>query len=408
MITIRPALAAHVLAASAVLLDIGFLLLLLPAPAEELAQLGTTSAGGFVLGATFPVVGWLVASKRPANPMGWIFLGVGLSQALDTIASQYAIVGLQTMPGSLPAADVMSWIASWVWAPGFGLLLTATVLLFPDGRPPSPRWRPVLWAGGLAVVLLALPIAIIAWPSRGVALLGSGPGPSDVVAGDPVATAVLGFLGALTNVGLLLLLASSACSVAGLVIRFRRSTGVERAQLKWFAAAGVVEIALIVASTLEILPWLQLNTALAIAVSPLLPVAATIAILRYRLYEIDRIVSRTIGYLLVSGLLAAMFALLVVTLQGLLAPFTESNGLAVAGSTLAVAALFQPARRRIQWAVDRRFNRARVDAERIEGELTNRIRDQVDAGAVVGLLVTSVEQTVQPAFSTVWIRESAR
>jgi len=229
-----------------------------------------------------------------------------------------------------------------------------------------------------------------------------------VVAGDPVATAVLGFLGALTNVGLLLLLASSACSVAGLVIRFRRSTGVERAQLKWFAAAGVVEIALLVASTLEILPWLQLSTALAITVSPLLPVAATIAILRYRLYEIDRIVSRTIGYLLVSGLLAAMFALLVVTLQGLLAPFTESNGLAVAGSTLAVAALFQPARRRIQWAVDRRFNRARVDAERIEGELTNRIRDQVDAGAVVGLLVTSVEQTVQPAFSTVWIRESAR
>ncbi len=278
----------------------------------------------------------------------------------------------------------------------------------PDGRPPSPRWRPVLWAAGLAVVLLAFPIAIIAWPSRGVALLGSGPGPSDVVAGDPVATAVLGFLGALTNVGLLLLLASSACSVAGLVIRFRRSTGVERAQLKWFAAAGVVEIALLVASTLEILPWLQLSTALAITVSPLLPVAATIAILRYRLYEIDRIVSRTIGYLLVSGLLAAMFALLVVTLQGLLAPFTESNGLAVAGSTLAVAALFQPARRRIQWAVDRRFNRARVDAERIEGELTNRIRDQVDAGAVVGLLVTSVEQTVQPAFSTVWIRESAR
>jgi len=408
MIMIRRVLAAHVMAASAVLLDIGFLLLLLPAPTEELAQLGTTSAGGFVLGATFPVVGWLVASKRPANPMGWIFLGVGLSQALDTFASQYAIVGLQTVPGSLPAADVMSWIASWVWAPGFALLMTATVLLFPDGRPPSPRWRPVLWAAGLAVVLLAFPIAIIAWPSRGVALLGSGPGPSDVVAGDPVATAVLGFLGALTNVGLLLLLASSACSVAGLVIRFRRSTGVERAQLKWFAAAGVVEIALLVASTLEILPWLQLSTALAITVSPLLPVAATIAILRYRLYEIDRIVSRTIGYLLVSGLLAAMFALLVVTLQGLLAPFTESNGLAVAGSTLAVAALFQPARRRIQWAVDRRFNRARVDAERIEGELTNRIRDQVDAGAVVGLLVTSVEQTVQPAFSTVWIRESAR
>ncbi len=408
MITIRPALAAHATAAGTILLDIGFLLLLLPAPAEELAQLGTTSASGFVLGATFPVVGWLVASKRPGNPMGWIFLGVGLSQALDTFASQYAIVGLQTMPGSLPAADVMSWIASWVWAPGFALLLTATVLLFPDGRPPSPRWRPVLWAGGLAVVFLVVPIAIIAWPSRGVALLSTGPGPSDVVAGDPVATALLGFLGALTSVGLLLLLASSACSVAGLVIRFRRSTGVERAQLTWFAAAGVVEIALIVASSLEILPWPELDTALAIAVSPLLPVAAAIAILRYRLYEIDRIISRTIGYLLVSGVLAVMFVLLMVTLQWLLAPFTESNGLAVAGSTLAAAALFQPARRRIQRAVDRRFNRVRVDAERIEGELTNRIRDQVEAGAVVGVLVSSVEQTVQPAFSTVWIRGGAR
>jgi hypothetical protein len=399
---------AHALAGGSLLLCVGFVLLLTPAPAEELARTDTATAGGFVLGATFPVVGWIVATKRPANAMGWIFLGVGLSQALDTFALQYATVGLVIVPGALPAADLLAWVASWVWAPGYVLLLTATVLLFPDGRPPSPRWRPVLWAAGLSALLLMVPMALIAWPSRGVALLGPGPGPSDLAGLDPALAAMLEDLGALIPVGLVLLLAAAVGSIAGLVARFRASAGVERTQLKWFVAAGVVEIAVIVISTLEILPWTALSTLLAIAVSPLVPVAATIAILRYRLYEIDRIVSRTVGYLLVSGLLAGTFAILVVTLQALLAPLTESNDLAVAGSTLVVASLFQPLRTRIQRAVDQRFNRTRLSAEGTVRALMSTIRDEVDGAAIVGSLVGSIERTLQPASTSVWIRGGDR
>jgi hypothetical protein len=393
---------AHLVAGASLLLDAGFVLLLLTTKADGPPGSDVTTWGGLVLGVTFPVVGWVIATKRPDNRIGWIFLGVGLSQALATFAGQYATVGLLTVPGSLPAADVMAWLNSWVWAPGFVLLLTATVLLFPDGHPPSRRWRVVLWAAAVALGLLVLPIAVMAWPTRGAGLLGPGPSPGD--AADP---AVAWFLMA-TNAGLVLLLLSSAASIAGLVVRFRRSTGVVRAQLKWFAAAGLVEITMLVVGTLVPFPAWVPTTLVSAAVSPLLPIAAAIAIVRYRLYDIDRIISRSLAYLLVTGLLAGLFALLVVTLQALLARFTENSALAVAASTLAVAATFQPLRRRIQSAVDRRFNRARVDAAHAEAALAALIRDEVDTRAVAGALVTSIERTLQPVSSGIWIRGSAR
>jgi hypothetical protein len=392
-----PRYLAHALAAVALLLDALAMLLLLPQSPAELGRLDPSNVGGFVLGATFPVVGWVIASRRPGNPIGWIFIGVGLSQALDSFAQQYAAVGLVVATGSLPAADVMAWVGAWAWAPGFTLLLTATVLLFPDGHPPSRRWRAVLWAAAVALVLLVVPVAIASWPFRGVALLASGP----ITSTDPFMSAML----ALEGVGLLLLLASSLASITGLVVRFRRARGVERAQLEWFVAAGVAEILILVASTLVPLPWPILSVLLAAAVSPLLPIAAAIAILRYRLYDIDRIISRTVSYAVITGLLAAVFAGLVVGLQGLLAPFTAGNGLAVAASTLVVAAAFQPLRTRVQRLVDRRFDRARYDAEAIVTGFVGSVRDQVELDALVGGVIVAARRSVAPASASVWLRQ---
>jgi hypothetical protein len=396
----RSRFAAHLLTAIALVLDaLALLLLVSQAGSPTLVRFDWTTMGGFVLGATFPVVGWLIATRRPENLIGWIFIGVGLSQALDTFAGQYAAVGLVTAPGSLPVADVVAWIAVWTWAPGFVLLLTYGVLLFPDGHLPSPRWRPVAWLAALSLVLLTVPVALVAWSSRGVDLLTDGPPQSS----DPAVSAIL----SLQLVGLVLLAVAAALSVTGLVVRFRRSVGVERAQLKWFVAAGTVEVALLMGSAFVTIPSALDNVIVVGFVSALLPVAAAIAILRYRLYDIDRVVSRSVSYVVLTALLAALFAGLVVAFQAVLAPFTESSSIAVAGSTLIVAGAFQPVRVRIQRVVDRRFNRARFDADRVASGFSGRIRDQVEVDAVIGALDDAVALTLQPSSAGIWIREGA-
>ncbi len=389
---------AHLLAAIALLLEAGCLLLLAAAAQAGAAGLDSNTAGGFVLGATFPLVGWLIASRQPGNTIGWVFLGVGLSQALETFAGLYATVGLIAAPGSLPAADTMSWVATFAWAPAFGLLLTATVLLFPDGRPPSPRWRVVLAGAVVAVGMIAVPQAIMAWPSRGADLLSAEPSADQV--GDPFTAAML----TLVIVGVLLLLVSSAASIAALLVRYRRSAGLLRAQLKWFVAAGIAEIGLIVGTSFIALPWTVLNVALATAAAPLLPVAAGIAILRYRLYDIDRIISRTLSYAIVTGLLAAVFAGLVVALQAALASVTGAGTLAVAMSTLAVFGLFQPLRRRVQRLVDHRFNRSKVDAEAALMELAAQLRDETDLDRVAGRVERAVRGALAPNVVALWTR----
>jgi hypothetical protein len=397
----RRRLAAHLLTGMSLALDgLGLVLLVPQLSGSSFERLDAQTIGGYVLGATFPVVGWLVATRRPGNAIGWVFIGVGLSQALDSFAGQYGVIGLVTAPGSLPAADILAWIATWAWAPGFTLLLTFGVLLFPDGRPPSPRWRPVLWTAAVALVLLIVPVAMVAWPDRGPDLLGVGP----VQSSDPTVQALL----SVQFLGLILLAVSALLSVAGLVVRFRRSVGVERAQLKWFVAAGAVEVVSLVASAFVTIPSPLLNVVLTLAVSPLLPIAATIAILRYRLYDIDRIVSRSVSYAVVTGLLAALFATLVVALQEVVAPFTRNSSIAVAGSTLVVAATFQPLRTRVQRLVNRRFNRARFDADRVASGFARLIRDQAEAGSVIDALDVAIRGTVQPRSAAVWIRRNTQ
>ena len=397
MAVMRASRVAHLLAAIALGLDALAVLLLLPqAGTDELTRMDSSTFGGYVLGVAFPVVGWLIATRRPGNAIGWIFMGIGLSQALDTFAGQYGVVGLVVAPGSLPAADVASWIAVWSWAPGFVLLLTAAVLRFPDGRLPTERWRPVEILAGVALLLLVVPIAVVSWPYRGATLLAMSHGSSS----DPVVSMAM----TLELLGLIVLAVAGVGSIVGLGVRFRRSRGIERAQLKWFVAGGTVEVVALLGSAFLPTQGGPLDYLVTLVVSPLVPIAATIAILRYRLYDIDRLVSRTVSYAAITGLLAVLFAGLVVALQGVLATIAENSAIAVALSTLVVAAAFQPLRSRVQRPVDRRFNRARYDADRMATGFAGRVRDQVDAGAVIGALGEAVERTVQPVSTAVWIR----
>ncbi len=387
---------AHLLAGAALVLDALALVLLARQLQAGSARLDSDTIGGYVLGSAFPVVGWLIATRRPGNAMGWIFIAIGLSQALNAFAGQYAYVGLVSAPGSLPAADLMAWVAVWTWAPGFVLLLTAAVLLFPDGRFPSRRWRPVGWLAGVALALLVVPIAILAWWSRGPELVTPGPVQSQDDAGA--------FLLGLQFLGLVVLAIAAALSVAGLVVRFHRSAGVERAQLKWFVGAGVVEVACLVASGFVTLPNDLLGAVLTVVVSPLLPIAATLAILRYRLYDIDRIVSRTIGWAVVTGSLVAVFAIAVVALEAALSGLTQHQTIAVAASTLLAFALFQPLRRRVQHAVDRRFDRGRYDGQLTADAFAERLRGEVAIEAVAADLEHTIQGAVRPANQGLWLR----
>jgi hypothetical protein len=353
-------------------------------------------AVGVLLAVAFPLVGALVASRRPGNPLGWIFCAIGLAQGLVTAGWEYGTYALRTAPGTVPGGELASWFGAWAWAPGLGLLLTFGLLLFPDGRLPSRRWRPVAWLSAVPVAVWCGPVAAAAWTARGPALLDpAGEEPS--VAG---VVAVMGFL------SFQLMLVCGLAGVVSLVVRFRRSRGVERQQLKWFVYAAAVTVAgVVVTETVAVPEGSVLDGVLALGalvVVPSIPVAAGVAILRYRLYEIDRIINRTLVYGALTALLAGVYAAGALWLPRLL-DLGESQ-LIVAASTLAVAALFGPARRRLQGVVDRRFNRARYDAARTVESFSTRLRDQVELDGLAAELLKVVDQTMQPTRASLWLR----
>jgi hypothetical protein len=277
------------------------------------------------------------------------------------------------------------------------VVLTFVPLLFPDGRLPSPRWRPVAWLSVVPIALLCGPIAILHWPLRGPALVD----PQTFNTPTPGALAVLSPL-----VGSLMLLCGLACALA-LLLRFRRARGVERQQLKWFVFAAAVTF----------IAWwgldqlgahgVQLGLAgvLTVFLSAAIPAAAGIAIVRYRLYDIDRIINRTLVYGLLTALLGAGYAGAVLVLGQVFGGIgAEPPSWAVAGVTLAVAALFQPARRRIQQAVDRRFNRRRHDAAKTIEAFSSRLRDDIDLDSLSAELVAVADQTMEPTTLSLWLR----
>jgi hypothetical protein len=343
---------------------------------------------------SFSVVGALIASHRPENPIGWIFLAVGFLQGLLSAADQYAIYALLTNPGALPWGAEASWLGQWIWAPGLGLILVFLPLLFPDGHPPSHRWRPVGWLGALSIGLTVVSSTIGLWPERGTALLTGDESPSHVVH-------VLVDL-----VALPMMLLAGVGAVISVLVRFRRARGDERQQIKWFAAAAALTLVwyLVFGQSTRELP--EAIVALAsILVLQTIPVATGIAILRYRLYDIDRIINRTLVYGSLTVTLVALYFGGIVVLQRIFVTLTgQQSTLAVVASTLLIAALFTPLRRRIQGFIDRRFYRRKYDARKTLEAFSATLRDETDLEALNNDLVGVVRETMQPAHVSLWLR----
>ncbi len=365
---------------------------------------GVTTIVAPMAAVTSLLVGAVLVTRLPRHPIGWLLWISGLLFALTRITQGLADHGLTSNPGSIPGAIWFGWVNTWVGTPGFVLLGVLLPLLYPSGRPPSPRWRPVVVAALAETVALSIVAAVTPF--------ASGTYPDGVE--NPFAPVgrlgdALGMLQAVLFAALFVLL---LLALVSLVVRYRRAAGIERQQLRWFAFVGSIAIvALVVAgggkgvtdgagSTLDTLAWLMGIGALA-----LMPIAIGIAILRYRLYEIDRIISRTIGWALVSGVLLVVFVGAILVFQAVISPLTGENTVAVAASTLLVAALFQPLRRRVQSRVDRRFDRSRYDAERTVTAFAERLRDGVDLDQLGSEVRTTVVQTVAPVTVTLWLRE---
>lgn len=341
-------------------------------------------------------VGVLVGSRHPTNPIGWLLCAFCLVQILAPLSYLYAIVGFYGTEQRLPGAAVAAWLTVWIWIPAIAILGLA-LLLFPDGRPPSRRWRWAVWiaVGGIASSIV---LGATLWSSRGASFLSLGddfPGMARVPG----------------NVALALTFASFVTSAVSLVFRFHRSRGDERLQLKWLmfatavAAAGLIGLAFADA-TFEGDPlWIDLLGTLGVLG---IPVAMGIAIFKYRLYAIDRIISRTLSYTLLTGAMAAVYAGGILLSGWMLRPLAGSDGLAVAGSTLAAAALFSPARRRIQLAVDRRFNRRRYDAALTVDAFTARLRNEGNLDTLQSDLITTINEVLQPRSLSVWFRNPER
>jgi hypothetical protein len=345
--------------------------------------------------ASSAAVGAVLASRRPGHPVGWLLLGVALAVALGVVVEGYAKYGLVVRPGSLPGARYLvgfaevSFTVVWLSCAGFVLLLT------PTGSLPSPRWR---WWARVAAAAPAL------------AVLAAAVQPDPLAPdwyGNPLAVPALSRLLSVPGVAaIVVVLASVPVGAASLAVRFRRARGTERLQLRWLALAGTLAAGLLlvglVAGVLGMDPVVLACLSLCVA---LLPLATGAAVLRYRLYDLDRIVSRTLAYGLLTVLLGLGYtAAVLVAGQAFGGIGGQPPSWAVAGLTLAVAAAFQPARRRVQRLVDRRFNRRRYDAARTVDAFAARLRDQVDLRALHGELLAVVDQTVQPASAWLWLR----
>jgi hypothetical protein len=345
----------------------------------------------------FMVVGAVIVARRPANVIGWLFSAIGLLTATGTLALDYAEYAYVTRPGSLPGALLAAWY-QWWWLPMFALILVFTPLLFPTGRLLSARWRPVAVAAAAATAAIAVGGAL----EPTLKLQNE-----DFTVRNPIGLTVVpdeeaGLLGAVLF-GVL-----ACCAVAALVslvLRFRRSRGVERQQLKWFTYAAALAILFQAVPTPQ--PQGAVRDVLFGLTVAFIPIAAGIAVLRYRLYDIDRLINRTLVYGLLTASLGLGYAGMVLVSGQLFGGVSgEPPSWAVAGVTLAVAALFQPARRRIQAVVDRRFNRRKYNSAQTIQAFSTRLRDQIDLDTLSTELLAVVDQTMEPTRVSVWLRPS--
>jgi hypothetical protein len=359
--------------------------------AVALALINRSDAGSVILplGLTVSaVVGGLVASRRPANPVGWFFLGSAGCFALSEVAEQYATYGL-------PGALAMAWLLSWVWLPGVTLLLVFLPLYFPDGELVSPRWRWLVWVALLFSVGGAGYSAFSPGEIQDEGIVN----PLGIEALRPVSD-LLGPFAFVTYFGLLF------ASAASLVVRFRRSGSVERQQIKWLAfAALAIPVWFLINAPIEAASPTLFIVMDSLIVAALIPVAAGVAILRYRLYDIDVVINRTLVYGSLTAMLVAVYYGSVVVLQYIFRALSGGESqLAIVASTLAIAALFNPLRRRVQAFVDRRFYRRKYDAAKTLAAFNARLRDETDLQTLNSDLVGVIMETMQPAHVSLWLR----
>ena len=341
---------------------------------------------------TAAVVGAVVASRRPKNPVGWFFLGSSTSLTLAELTSEYALYGLRTEPGSLPFARAMAWPQTWLWVPGVALSLILLPLYFPNGRLLSRRWR---WVVGLAALFCVYSVVVSAFLS--------GKADPEVGIANPLLVAVPGpVVGVLEGLEVVLLIAVILAAAASLVVRFRRSRGEERQQMKWLTYVATMMPVLIVLTY-----WFPAVEYAAGVVFASVPVVVGVAVLKYRLYDVDLLINRTLVYGALTAFLALIYVGGVVGLQYAFRALTGGQSqLAVVISTLTIAALFNPLRWRIQASINRLFYREKYDAAKTLDAFGARLREETKLDRLEDDLVGVVREAVQPEHASLWLRPS--
>ena len=349
----------------------------------------------------FGTLGALLVSAR-RSLIGWLLLVAGLLSGIQCFGEEYAIYGIVARPGSLPGSAYLGWLNSWIWVFIIALVGIFIPLLFPNGRFLSPRWRIVAIATIAVSVFLASELSITDGPLNNAPFVSNPfgvPGIKglDVVTGTPYPPFLIGYGG---------MVACALAAIASVAVRFRRARGVERQQMKFLAfGGGILVLGFIAGAGLQ--QQGKVGQIFFIASLQIVPISVAIAVLRYRLYDIDVLINRTIVYVVTSAAIGITFFTGIVILQSALRPWTGGSELAVAASTLLCFALFQPVGRRVQSAVDRRFYRSRYDAGRTLDSFTSRLASEVDLDAVGAELADAVGTTLRPAHVSLWLRRPA-
>ena len=378
-------------------------LVVVDVPLARLAHQSLNASGGSSpvwFSAALGVVGFVVASRKPGNPLGWIMLAAATVSSLSQDASFYMVADYRLRHGGLP----LGWVAVLA-QPGWAVSIVLSgllVLLFPDGRPPSPRWRWVLWLYLAAATLYLVGVLIAsvgAIAGHDIRVDASG---NLLVLSHPTGSSM--WWGVVEGVFLPVVAVCWLGSVVAQAASYRRSSGIRRLQLKWLLAGSATALICVpltvFLSGMRGLPGLAGGITGAVALLAI-PVCMGVAILRYRLFDINRIISRTLAYAIVTGLLVGVYAGIVLLATR---EVSINEPVAVAGSTLAVAALFNPLRRRVQRAVDRRFNRARYDADNIVTAFAARLQDAAGPDSVQEALASTVQNALEPTYLSVWLK----
>jgi hypothetical protein len=362
-----------------------------------LNQTGTVDLNGTTgnLAAALQVIaGAVLVTRLPHHRVGWLLWAGGVLVAMSLGLGGIATAGLSTSPGSIPGAIWLAWLAAVSGLAGFAIAAGFLPLVYPTGRLPSPRWRGVAIAGGIVTVLATLAAAFGPFP------VGTYPPgvQNPVLVAGPAGDTLIAVGGLAGGVGIGGFALAAALSI---VLRYRRSAGVEREQIKWFAfvATIVISALLVAAPSGWWVAWL-----IALGGLALLPVAIGVAVLRYRLYDIDLVIRRTLVYGVLATLLAAAYAGSVLLLSAVLAPITSGSALTVAGSTLVVAGLFNPGRNRVRSVIDRRFYRSRYESARVLADLSGRLRNEVDLDGIRAETLATARVSLRPATASMWLR----